>query len=271
MKPYLRHLLAAVDNPLQGRHLVREYLQARILRSLQGAAAMIPLAFHSGTALRFLYDIPRYSEDLDFALERRENAYDFRRYLKAIEQDMGAEGYQLTLKYNVQKAVNSAFVRFQGLLHELELSPHADAVIAIKIEVDTRPPAGAMLATTVVERHARLHLQHHDPASLLTGKLIALLGRTYSKGRDLFDLAWYLNQPDWPNPNLAMLNHGLAQINWGGPSLTVTNWCEVVAERLEGLDWEQTVADVAPFIMDEGAITLEKEVIQRQLQSRCET
>ena len=31
---------------------------------------MIPLAFHGGTALRFLYTSQRYSEDLDFALER---------------------------------------------------------------------------------------------------------------------------------------------------------------------------------------------------------
>lgn len=31
---------------------------------------MIPLAFQGGTALRFLFDLPRFSEDLDFALER---------------------------------------------------------------------------------------------------------------------------------------------------------------------------------------------------------
>jgi predicted nucleotidyltransferase component of viral defense system len=59
-------------SPIQstGRNLVREYLQARILESLQRAGAMVPLAFHGGTALRFLYAIPRYSEDLDFALEK---------------------------------------------------------------------------------------------------------------------------------------------------------------------------------------------------------
>jgi predicted nucleotidyltransferase component of viral defense system len=48
---------------------VREYLQARILESLQKSGAMIPLAFHGGTALRFLFSHGRYSEDLDFALE----------------------------------------------------------------------------------------------------------------------------------------------------------------------------------------------------------
>lgn len=78
MKPYLQHLLGEVEEPLQGRHLVREYLQARILESLQRAGAMIPLAFQGGTALRFLYGLARYSEDLDFALERQPEGYDFR-------------------------------------------------------------------------------------------------------------------------------------------------------------------------------------------------
>ena len=70
MKAYIEQLLRDVADPINGRNLVREYLQARILESLQRAGAMVPLAFHGGTALRFLYAIPRFSEDLDFALER---------------------------------------------------------------------------------------------------------------------------------------------------------------------------------------------------------
>jgi len=31
---------------------------------------MLSLAFQGGTALRFLYALPRYSEDLDFTLGR---------------------------------------------------------------------------------------------------------------------------------------------------------------------------------------------------------
>jgi hypothetical protein len=57
--------------------LVREYLQARILESLRRAGAMVPLAFHGGTSLRFLYSLPRYSEGLEFALENHEPAMIF--------------------------------------------------------------------------------------------------------------------------------------------------------------------------------------------------
>lgn len=72
MKAYLEQLLGDVADPVIGRNRMREYLQVRILESLQRCGAMIALAFQSGTALRFLYAIPRYSEDLDFALERPE-------------------------------------------------------------------------------------------------------------------------------------------------------------------------------------------------------
>jgi len=130
MKEYLFQLVQDAPNPLQGRHQTREYLQARILASLQRAGAMVPLAFHGGTALRFLYRIPRYSEDLDFALERAEDLYDFRAYLKAVRAAFSAEGYTVELKVNDRKTVHSAFVRFQSLLYELHLSPHVDEVVS---------------------------------------------------------------------------------------------------------------------------------------------
>ncbi len=141
MKERLLELVRSAPTPLHARNAVREYLQARILGSMQRAGAMVPLAFLGGTALRFLYTIQRYSEDLDFALERNRNSYDFRAYLRSIR----AEGYAVSLKVSDQKTVHSAFVRFAGLLHETGLSPHRDEVLAVKIEVDTNPPFGAGL------------------------------------------------------------------------------------------------------------------------------
>jgi hypothetical protein len=85
MKDMLTDLLKNAPSPLHARNMAREYLQARILGVLQSAGAMAPLAFHGGTALRFLYASGRYSEDLDFALERPGMAYDFRAYLRAAQ------------------------------------------------------------------------------------------------------------------------------------------------------------------------------------------
>lgn len=248
MKEYLANLVKQTNTPLEGRNLVREYLQARILESLQKSGAMIPLALHGGTTLRFLFSHGRYSEDLDFALEGHRESYDFRDYLKAIRSDLSREGYQIEIKANDQKTVNSAFIRFPGLLYEMGLSPMQSEVLAVKIEVDTNPPKGAGLATTVVRRFVVLQLHHHDKASLLSGKLHTILLRSYPKGRDIYDLLWYLSDPTWPEPNLNLLNNALAQTNWNGGLLTEENWKEHVLQRLQALSWRGIVDDVRPFV-----------------------
>jgi hypothetical protein len=248
MKEYLASLVKQTTSSLNDRNLVREYLQSRILGSLQRSGAMIPLAFHGGTALRFLYSHGRFSEDLDFALEGNRQSYDFRAYLQAIRSELTPEGYQVDLKLNDQKSVHSAFVRFPGLLFELGLSPQPSEVLAVKIEVDTNPPQGAGLSTTVVRRFVVLQLQHHDKASLLAGKLHAILMRRYAKGRDIYDLLWYLSDPTWPQPNLELLNNALTQTNWAGGSLAKDNWKVQVKLRLENLNWDEIVNDVRPFV-----------------------
>jgi predicted nucleotidyltransferase component of viral defense system len=267
VKDYLAQIVHAAPAPVQGRNVAREYLQARILGALQRRGAMIPLAFHGGTALRFLYASARYSEDLDFALEQATGEYDFRGYLRAIHSAFTAEGYQVELKVSDRKTVHSAFVRFRGLLYELDLSPHPDEVLAVKIEVDTNPPAGAELTTTIVRRYVILQLQHHDRASLLAGKLHAILQRPYTKGRDVYDLLWYLSDPEWPEPNLTLLNNALQQTGWEAEPLTGDNWRRIVQSRLEAADWEQVVVDVRPFLeptVDPGILHLEN--LMRALQ-----
>jgi hypothetical protein len=251
MKEYLLSLLANSPDPLQARNQAREYLQALILQSLQRAGAMVPLAFHGGSALRFLYDSQRYSEDLDFALEGNAKAYDFHAYLQSIRRDLEAQGYVVTLKVSDQKTVQNAFVRFPGLLFDLGSSPHKDEVLAVKIEVDTRPPEGAGLETTLVRRHVLLNLQHHDRASLLAGKLHALLQRPHLKGRDLYDLTWYLSAPDWPAPNLTLLNNALAQTGWSDPRLTPETWRAALHTHLMEIPWKKVIADVEPFLLSQ--------------------
>lgn len=250
MKAYLHELITPASTNLTAIHLVREYLQARILQSLQRAGAMQILAFHGGTSLRFLYDLPRYSEDLDFALEHQSATYDFRTYLQRIVHDFSAEAYTVDVKLNDKRVVHKAFVRFRGLLYELGLSGHDTEVLAIKIEVDTNPPAQAGVMTTSLFKHVPLNLYHHDPATLLAGKLHAILQREYLKGRDVYDLWWYLQQPEWPEPNLAHLNHNLQQSGWLKAPLTVANWRMIVSERLQSLAWSLVLEDVTPFIMD---------------------
>jgi len=248
MKDVLARLIQESESPLKGRNAMREYLQARVLACLQREGAMIPLAFHGGTALRFLYALPRHSEDLDFALEGMPAAYDLERYVQAIEAEFHREGYDLETRRTEDRTVQNAWIRFRGLLYEMGLSGQRDEVFSLKLEVDTDPPDGAQLETTVVRRHVTLQLHHHDQPSLLAGKIHAILQRSYTKGRDLYDLLWYLSDPDWPDPNLILLNNALSQTGWGGPTLTERNWRRILHQRIQDLDWRNVREDVGPFL-----------------------
>ena len=271
MKERLRELLQGAGAGPAARNLAREFLQASILAALQRAGAMIPLAFQGGTALRFLYAIKRYSEDLGFALERVGAGYDFRGYLEAVQADMRREGYDADLaRVSDQRAVHSAFVRFPGLLHDLGLSGRREEALSVKLEVDARPPAGATLETAVVRRHVLLRIQHHDRASLLAGKLHAILQRPYPKGRDFYDLIWYLSDRTWPPPNLVLLNNALAQTGWTSAPLSETGWVTAVRARLGSVRWEALAADVGPLLESaEERALLTRETITRLLDERA--
>jgi len=256
MKTYLKRQVDQASSPIQAGNVAREYLQARILESLQNAGVMIPLAFQGGTALRFLYDLPRFSEDLDFALERPEKGFDIGKSLDKIKRELEKENYKVQLKVNTNKVVHTAFIRFSGLLYELGLSGHRNQVLSIKLEVDTNPPAGAGLENTVVRRHVILRLQHHDRASLLAGKLHALLQRDYVKGRDIYDLFWYQSNRRWPEPNLVLLNNALDQSGWNNGKLLNNTWRNVVRQKINTMAWERVVDDVAPFLEKEAELQL---------------
>lgn len=266
MIPYLKEQIEKLVTPEAQRSVVREYLQMRILESLQRAGAMIPLAFHGGTALRLLYQLPRYSEDLDFALERQYDQYDFRKYLTAIQQDLTAETYNVEIKLSDHKVIHSAFIRFRGLYHQLGISPYESEVLAIKLEIDTNPPGDAFLETTFIEHHVLVHLQHHDRSSLFAGKLHAVLQREYVKGRDWYDLYWYLTQEQWSSPNFAMLNNALSQSGWNKGVVTADNWKMFISQRLAQLDWNRVIEDVQRFLIEQEELAeFKKETIENLL------
>ena len=248
MKPVLMEILRDQPDDFRRRSTVREYLQARILLALQDAGAFADWAFVGGTALRFLFQLPRYSEGLDFSLTTPEGNARFEKHMQAVGRDLALEGYDLEIRSRPRRPVASAAVKVRGLLYELGLSPHPDEVLMIKVEIDTRPPRGARTTTRLVHRFVLLNLLHHDRSSLLAGKLHALLTRRYTKGRDLYDLGWYLADPTWPAPNLVQLNNALRQSGWDAPIVTPATWRGLIRDKLNTIDWREALRDVSPFL-----------------------
>ena len=256
VKALLIDLLADQPDGFQARSTAREYLQARILLALQDHGAFTDWAFLGGTALRFLYRLPRYSEDLDFSLATPGADARFERLMRAVCSNLAAEAYAVEVTVRTRQAVAIGMLRFRGLLHEAGLSPHAAEVLRIRVDIDTNPPAGATVQTRLTRRFGMLNLLHYDRASLFAGKLHAVLARGYTKGRDLYDLAWYLSDPEWPAPNLTLLNNALRQTGWAGPAATPDTWRELIADRLSSVDWQAARQDVSPFLEREEEVRL---------------
>jgi len=247
MKDLLLDLLATEADPGQKLNLAREYLQAWALRSLHESEAFRCLSLVGGTALRFLFQLPRFSEDLDFSLEEV-SGYQPERWLSKLKQDYKLAGFDTSISWNDKKTVQTAWVKTRGLLQAAGLTPLADQTLAIKLEIDSHPPSGAVLQSSLINRHALFAVRHHDLSSLMAGKIRALLTRQYTKGRDWYDLVWYLARRPPLEPNPDFLRQALAQQPELFQGQAATAWRAVLLERLQVLDWDAVVRDVSPFL-----------------------
>jgi len=246
MKDEALALAAAASDPAEKLNLLREYLQALALRSLHESEAFINLAFVGGTALRFVAALPRFSEDLDFSLHQPEG-YRPVEWMKKIKTDLSLGGFEASVTWNDRTVVHKAWIKIAGILKDAGLAAMPQQNLSIKLEIDTRPPGGAVLQRSLVTRHRLLALQHYDLASLMAGKIHALMTRGYPKGRDWYDLAWYRGHRPPQEPNLVQLRNALNQTQ-GANAPTAQDWAAHLLVRLNEIDCQALRNDIAPFL-----------------------
>jgi predicted nucleotidyltransferase component of viral defense system len=247
MKDYLLELISKKEGYNAKLNAMREYLQAYVLRVMHEQGVFRHAAFLGGTALRFLYDLPRFSEDLDFSLENADQL-DFARLVTKIMTELKDAGYQASMTYNDRNIVKSAFIKFSGLMFEAEMSAFQNQNFSIKIEMDSNPSQGAMKEVKMINKYFPISFLSYDISSLFAGKLHAILNRRYTKGRDYFDLGWYLSKWKGLQPNLAMLNHALGQTQWPGDLVSKENWRRIVLDVIKKTDWDIVIKDVQNFL-----------------------
>ena len=247
MKDYCLELVAAQKSSAMKYNAMREYLQAYVLRVMHDRGAFHSAAIVGDTALRFLYDLPRFSEDLDFSLHKNFDV-PFADLMDVIKQELILAGYEASVDYNETKAVQSAFIKLEGLLYETKLSALKGQKFSIKIEIDTKPPRGAVLTTQIVNKFFPIAFLSYDLPSLLAGKIHALLNRKYTKGRDFFDIAWYLSRFKTILPNFKLLHNALTQTGYTKKMPTENNWREHLSDVIQKADWKTVHKDVDNFL-----------------------
>jgi predicted nucleotidyltransferase component of viral defense system len=248
MRDYIKSVVDPDLTQNQNLNRIREYLQAYFLNITYKNKFYQNLVFTGGTALRFIYKINRFSEDLDFSLSIKAKNYNFVDMIKNILQEFKLAGYDLEVKYDDSRVVHSALLKFSGILFEIGLSSLKSQKIAIKVEVDSNPPLGGIETSSVYNSNFMFYMQHYDLASLLAGKVHALLCREYTKGRDWYDLLWYLTKFKDLEPNFVMLNNAFVQTSQKPIELTAENWRAEIKKTVETLDWVKVRNDVSRFL-----------------------
>ena len=237
--------------PAEQLNRTREFLQIMALKNLSDQNAFDNIAFTGGTALRILHDMRRFSEDLNFSLVGAK-AYDFKAITAGLVRHFKLNNLYVDCKPKVEKTVHSAFLKFPGILKELGLGVFAEQKLSIKVEVDTNPPKGGVLGETTLNKTYIFSVKHFDLPSMFATKLHACFFRKYTKGRDFYDLVWYLGRK--VSPNLDLLNNAIEQTEKKTLGITTSNLKDFMLTRLERVDFKAAVADVRRFILEENEL-----------------
>jgi len=241
---------------------LKEIMQEIVLLGLWRSKFYEKAVFYGGTALRILYKLDRFSEDLDFSLIQPETDFDIKKYLGAVKAELELWGFEVsTQEKNKQNksTIDSAFIKANTLIHFLKidsnLKTHKNAVMKIKLEIDQDPATGF---TSDLKYHLHpipFSIKTMTLPSLFAGKMHALLCRTirtHIKGRDWYDLIWFVKNR--VPCDLHYLNNKMVQTGHIAPSemLTREKLVQLISRKIKEINFSIAKSDVEPFLKNPG-------------------
>ena len=247
---------------------LREILQEIVLLGLYRVGFFDHAVFYGGTALRILYGLDRFSEDLDFSLLKADKSFDLGVYETSIVKTLKTFGFEVNIQLKNQEGViKSAFLKGNTAQHLLNIKAPDDVIakygqgrlVKIKLEVDTEPPLEFQSEKKTQLLPAPFMIHSMKLSSLFAGKIHAILCRNWSsrpKGRDWYDLVWYI--ANGYSVDLKHLSARLKQsCEWQkkegvsfGKEITESLVRELLHKRIEVLDIASAKRDVMPFVSD---------------------
>ena len=244
-----------LGNAVEQENALQELMQHYILASLSRAGLFAEAMFHGGTCLRIVYGINRFSQDLDFLLKKPDPHFVWQPYLARVQRDCAQEGigFEIQDKSDVDKAMRKAFVKTDSIGKVMTLGlPYgrqAQRKIRVKLEIDTNPSAGSRFETSYLSFPVTAPITVQSLASGFATKAHALLCRTYTKGRDWYDLIWYVGRRIEPNLEL-LANALLQQGPWKNEKqeITVAWLLNALRDKIGTIDWRVARSDVQRFL-----------------------
>lgn len=272
MNKELLNKAKAGHNSQERLNLLREELHHLILQEMDRKGGFKKLCFLGGTALRMIYRLDRFSEDLDFSVslvrlapakpdasaqrsQDKEASFSLEPLAKSVARSLQSFGIDCEMvKTRQVAAVHSCLFKFSNLLHEADPSFRKGQKLAIKFDVDTNPPEGARESVSPVSGDHLYKVRHYDLPSLFAGKLHAVLYRQYTKGRDLYDFLWYRSKKIAVNS--ALLENAIQQTQKETIRFTPQTLENRLAERFKRIDFKAARKDVDRFLEDTRSLSL---------------
>lgn len=240
---------------IEEEQAIREITQELVLAALGRTDFFKEAAFQGGTALRILYGLDRFSEDLDFTLKKNTPGFAWKNYLQTMTEELSAYGYKIEIqdRSTAESAVKEAFIKDDaiGKILNFQFAGKSGVLgkIRIKLEVDINPPSGSEYEIKYLDFPFVSSVVVQTLPSLFAGKIHALLCRDYLKGRDWYDFLWYTARR---TPiNYQLLSSALAQVDpWKNLDHPVNyDWCVgSLKDKIESIDWHSAAEDVRRFV-----------------------
>lgn len=243
---------------------VKEIFQEILLSALSRTDFFKKAAFQGGTALRVLYRLNRFSEDLDFTLKKPDSHFEIQSYASTIINEFQIYGISVDFQNRTKKneMVQKLFFKQESMPLPLK-ARHAPKngkakQIRIKLEVDSNPPSGSRYETKYHDFPIAFSLTIQDLPSLFAGKSHALLCREYAKGRDWYDFLWYV--AGRTPINFEFLSRACEQQgSWKGESLQINQewYLREMRKKIQSIDWNAAKLEVSRFLRGRSLQTLE--------------
>jgi predicted nucleotidyltransferase component of viral defense system len=249
---------------------LREILQEIALLGLWRSKFFERTAFYGGTALRVVYGLDRYSEDLDFSLLKPSDSFSLGTYAESLQREINSFGFHVDFEQrrrSSQSPIESAFLKkntYKQLIvieatDDLLGDLHPSKNLKIKLEVDTDPPPGFKTESHYVLQPIPFYVRIYSLPDLFAGKIHALLFRHWEsriKGRDWYDLVWYAGKhPEFRMSHLESRMRQSGDYKEKGP-ISFERLQGMLRDAVNRLNVEKARKEVSPFVRDHRTLEL---------------
>ena len=255
-----------ITDELKAKRAIIEIMQEITLCGLGRSNFFNYAAFYGGTCLRVFFNLPRFSEDLDFSLDINKN-FELKKYKSYVDNEFASLGLNVCFEVSEKAESNNikrAYIKGNsieimkafGVDESIIRRINHNELIKVKFEVDSVAPFFALDDIRFGLMPSPYPIRIYDIESLFACKISAVLCRNWQtrvKGRDFFDYVFYIKN----NVKVSLICVE-ARIKADGVDLdnplTLDELKRMLCDRFDSIDFESAKKDIYDFIEDKSQL-----------------